>query len=392
MQRHTENLDGFDAAVGINETVGRRIKEARKALRLNLDELAGRIGMSVGQLSKIENGKAVSSIPSLVRLGGELQRPVGYFLQTDAEIPRCLGTLVPAWDTEARALERFAELVNQKTVGALSIAVFSASQLGPATGQVEGLINGLIDIFVENLSFFGKYVEAARVISLPFCFDGEGHQQSFVRSELFDREIRRALLDYQVELLPLNWRRGPTLVVIAREPVWSPDDLRGRKVRCSESEVLIKYLELFGAKPVVVPWAEVYDCFSTGRFDAMITNLSHVVSMRFTRIAKYVSILNYRPLDLSFAMNAQRYRMLIPSFQAALMEAAATAGQFCSELLDATAKQVTTLSEEDNAFFSTVPTAPWRDQSRAVIREIERQGYWPKGFFEQIHALPRDIS
>lgn len=387
MQHEAKELSPVEPPVGIGQTIGRRIKEARKALRLNLDELAPRIGLSIGQLSKIENGKAVASIQSLVKLGGALQRPVGYFLQADSDMPRCLGTLVPAWDTEARALKRFAELVTDATTGGLSIAVFSASQLGSATGQVEALMTGLIDIFVENLSFFGDYAEAARPVSLPFCFETEAHQEAFARSDLFEREIRNVLRKSQIELLPLTWRRGPTLVIVGREPAWSPSDLRGRKVRSSESEVLIKYLEAFGATPVVVPWARVYEAFEAGEFDTMITNLSHVVSMRFTRIAKFVSLLNYRPLDLTFAVNLQRNRMLAPSFQNTVREALVTAGQYCAQLLEEAANEVDDLSETDGAIFSRIPNTSWRERSQAVIAEIEEKGYWRKGLLQEIRAL-----
>jgi TRAP-type C4-dicarboxylate transport system substrate-binding protein len=373
----------------LHRVVGRRIKEARKALNMSLDDVAGCVGMSVAQLSKLENGKASPSIASLVKLGSELKRPVAYFLQTDNQIPRCLGTLVPRWDTEGAAIERFAELVKASTGGDLSIAVFSSSQLGTATGQVEGLVNGLIDIFVESLGFFGAYADLARIISIPFCFDDEEHYRKFQSSDLFERELRQVLRRQSVELLGPNWswRRGPTLVIVAKRPICSPEDLRGLAVRSSENEVFTRYLEMLGARPVVVPWSDVYDGFSSGKFEAMFTNLSHVVSMRFTRVARHVTLLNYRPLDLSFAMNLQRYQMLVPSFQAALEDAAFTAGQYCAELLDSTSQQIHRLLEEDNAVVYRVAVRPWQHESRRIISAVEQDGFWQAGLFKEIAAL-----
>ncbi|MET4234610.1 TRAP-type C4-dicarboxylate transport system substrate-binding protein [Bradyrhizobium sp. LA6.10] len=386
----TSNLPGqAEPDPDLHRVVGRRIKEARKALSMSLDDVAGGIGLSVAQLSKFENGKASPSIASLVKLGSELRRPVAYFLQTDNQIPRCLGTLVPRWDTEGAAIERFAELVKASTGGDLSIAVFSASQLGTAIGQVEGLVNGLIDIFVENLGFFGHYADLARIISIPFCFDDEEHYQRFQSSDLFERELRQVLRRQSVELLGPNWswRRGPTLVMIAKQPICSPEDLRGLPVRSPENEVLTRYLEMLGARPVVVPWSDVYDSFADGKFEAMFTNLSHVVSMKFTRIARHVTLLNYRPLDLSFAMNLLRYQMLVPSFQAALEDAALKAGQYCVELLDSTSQQIDRLLEEDNAVVHRVAVRPWQQQSKKIISSLEQEGYWKAGLFDEISAL-----
>ena len=387
MQQQSEKLDNFDGDDRMSETVGRRIKQARKALGLSLEDLAAQVGISIGQLSKMENGKVTPSVPSLARLGLQMKRPIAYFLQTDADIPRSLATIVPAWDTEAQALRRFAELVNEQTAGALSISVFSESQIGPGTSQVDGLINGLIDIYAESLAFFGKHVDAIRPLSLPFFFDGEQHQQIFVSSKLFENEIRRPLLKLRVELLPVSWRRGPTIVMISKEPLWSPHDLRGRKIRCPNLEVWTRFFTLLGAQPVLVQWPDVEASFIRGDFDAMITNLSYVINMRLTRIARYVSLLNYRPTDLNFAMHLQRYRMLLPPLQQAVINAAEVAGQVCSQLLDATNDQIATVCEQDNAIFSTVPSGPWREQSRKAIIEIERRKFWRKGLYAEIQAL-----
>jgi TRAP-type transport system periplasmic protein len=356
---------------------------------MSLEQLAQVVGISVPQLSKIENGKTTASIPSLVKLGRELKRPVAYFLQTDSEVPRCLGTLVPRWDTEGAAIQRFADLVKEGSNGELSIAVFSGSQLGTATGQVDGLINGLIDVFVENLGFFSRHADVARIISLPFCFLDEDHYLRFKSSALFERELRQVLRDKSVELLGenWNWRRGPQLVIVAKQPIWSPADLKGIRIRSPENVIFSKYLAMLGADPVVVPWSDVSDAFAAGTFDALITNLSHVVSMRFTRIARHVTLLKYRPLDLSFAMNVQRYQMLVPSFQNALEDAAFKAGKYCSELLDATSQQLNQQVEEDEAVVSRVSIRPWQTESRNTIAKLEQQGYWRPGLFDAISAL-----
>src|SRR5262249_47592218 len=152
----------------------------------------------------------------------------------------------------------------------------------------------------------------------------DDHYERFKSSALFERELRQVLREKSVELLGpnANWRRGPQLVIVATRPIWSPACLKGIRMRSPENVIFSKYLEMLGAHPVAVPWADVSDAFAAGRFDAMITNLSHVVSMRFTRIARHLTLLNYRPLDLSIAMNMQRYQMLLPSFQNALEEAA----------------------------------------------------------------------
>lgn len=373
----------------VNEAIGRRIRDARKALGWNLEHFSSQTGISPAQLSKVENGRATLTVAALMKIGTTLHRPLGYFVQTESEMPRCLGTLVPAWDAEGRAVNYFADLVKDRTAGQLTIAVFSESQLGSAIGQVDGLMTGVIDMFVESLTFFERHVDVIRVASLPYCFDDDAHYDRFLRSALFRDQVLQVLRGRSVELLnpEWNWRRGPYVVVVGRRQVIGPEDLRGVRVRSHESETMVRFLEHLGAIPVVVPWGRVYEAFAGGEFDAMLTNLSHVVSMRFTRIARYLTVLAYRPLDLAIAMNAEKYHTLSPPLQLALQEAAVTAGKYCTELVEHAEDDLMTLLDEDAAIVTRVSAGPWRERSRAAIQALERAKLWKSGLLGRIQEI-----
>lgn len=371
------------------EIIGKRIREARKARGWSLEDLSRSVGISVAQLSKLETGRANFKVPVLMKVGKGLNRPISYFFQTDSEMPRCLGTLVPPWDAEGRAIEYFSELVRKNTDDRFSIAVFSASQLGSAVGQLDGLMNGLIDMFVESLNFCEGFAEPIRIASLPFCFNDDAHYDRFLQSTLFDNGVRQVLRRKSIEILnpTWNWKRGPYVVIVAKRPISSPEELRGLRVRCYESEIMVRFLERLGAVPVVIPWGETHDAFERGEFDAMLTNLSHVVSMRFTRFAPHITVLDYRPLDLALAVNAQKYDMLAPALQNALHEAAVAAGERCTELVQQAEDDLPTLLEEDGAIVMRVSVKPWREKSQAIIRELEQDGLWRLGLYDEIQKL-----
>lgn len=50
------------------ETLGRRIRERRKELGLSQSDLATKIGISIGKVSELENGRFGSRGPTLTRL------------------------------------------------------------------------------------------------------------------------------------------------------------------------------------------------------------------------------------------------------------------------------------------------------------------------------------
>ncbi|RWE74604.1 MAG: helix-turn-helix domain-containing protein [Mesorhizobium sp.] len=387
--RHDDLRMGPTLEENIGQVVGQRIREARKAAGLSLEVMAQRVGISVPQLSKLENGKSAATIRSLAKIAVELQRPPNYFLQSDSEMARSLGTLVPSWDPEGRAIEKFAELVGIKTGSRVTVVVFPGAQLGSAAIQVQALTNGAIDLFAESLGFFEGFSEPLRLASLPFCFTSEAQYERFQVSPLFNNEVRNALRANSVEVLnpTLKWRRGPSVVLISKKLITSPDELRGARIRCSENQTIFAYLEHLGCEPIVVPWAQVEDAFEAGQIDSMITNLSHVVSMRFTRFARFMTQLDYRPLDLSFAINRQRYQMFSPALQEGLNEAAAEAGQYCVHLMNQTADELPKLLDADRAVLVKAAAEPWHARSLAIFDDLERESCWRKGLVGEFRAL-----
>lgn len=66
-----------DSGLGATGRIGAALKAARRARRLTLVELADRVGVTKGYVSKVERGLAAPSMATLVRLCEALELPVG---------------------------------------------------------------------------------------------------------------------------------------------------------------------------------------------------------------------------------------------------------------------------------------------------------------------------
>lgn len=65
--------------------IGRRIRFHRRRARLSLEQVAHKIGITTGALSKIETGKTSPSVHTLIRLAGTLGVEVGDFFVNAAD-------------------------------------------------------------------------------------------------------------------------------------------------------------------------------------------------------------------------------------------------------------------------------------------------------------------
>lgn len=68
--------------------IGLQIRDLRKAKRLTITELAGRIGRSVGYVSQIERGLSAVSITVLQQIATALDVQVSWFFQGNAAAPK----------------------------------------------------------------------------------------------------------------------------------------------------------------------------------------------------------------------------------------------------------------------------------------------------------------
>ncbi|KXP00578.1 XRE family transcriptional regulator [Tsukamurella pseudospumae] len=68
---------GADALPPVSDQVGGALKAARRSRRLTLADIAERVGVTKGYLSKVERGLAAPSMAVLVRLCEVLEVPVG---------------------------------------------------------------------------------------------------------------------------------------------------------------------------------------------------------------------------------------------------------------------------------------------------------------------------
>jgi transcriptional regulator with XRE-family HTH domain len=59
--------------------VGKKIKEIRKKKSLTIQDLAEKAGVSVGHISRLENGLKSPTISTLERLSKALDVPIVYF-------------------------------------------------------------------------------------------------------------------------------------------------------------------------------------------------------------------------------------------------------------------------------------------------------------------------
>lgn len=375
MEREAEQTDDLEKR--IQRRVGARVRELRQAAGITAVVLAGRAGLSQGQLSKIENGKATLSVKTLARLCHIFDRPVGYLFQSYDEMPRVLGTLTTVKGPENEGIQWFAEEVRKLAGGNLQLIPLRPSQIGSAVAQVDQLKDGLIDLFVEEPFYYGKFVNGFRVFSLPYAFNSEAHRWAFLSSRFFQQQMHEMLRRAGIRLInrQWNWLRGLEWVLVSNQPVVAPQDLRGLKVRVVENQLMQRFWQALGARPVAVAWSEVRAALRSGEIDVLPTHKAHLYPLEFCRYARYITLLGDLPAVLSVAVNEAKYQILSPEIQKALLEACDRAGVFFSRhVRQSEIENEPMNSRRYQAAYLKVSLDPWHKAVAQARRDLLAEG------------------
>ena len=200
--------------------------------------------------------------------------------------------------TQHLAATRFAELVKERTNGAVEINVFPNSGLGPGQQALNLMRGGSIEIIQSGSTTFNGLVGETAALELPFLFRDAEHAY-----RVLDGKVGQSLLDKLdphgikgLAFLENGWRE----VTNNRHPVRSHEDIKGLKIRTTPNPYHIQAFELLGANPVPMAYAELYSALETGAVDAQEHPLPVLWAAKFYEVQKYLTLTHhaYSPLIL----------------------------------------------------------------------------------------------
>lgn len=371
--------------------IGHRIRETRKSLGLRQADLSDTTGLPASHLSDIERQVLTPTIPTLRNIAEALNRPLEYFLQEGTGGPRSMGMVIHAISIAGQASARFGQLVEEKTDGEVRLRMYHRAALGTAHEQLRGLAEGAIHLYVDEPLSLELYADLCGPVFLPYFFRDREHYHRFLGSEIFEQHVYKKLLDNGVRVLnPVsNWECGSFELLFSTEPIFTPADLDGRRIRTYASEAAIALRRALGAEPVAVEWEHIYDAFEGGLINTLLVPAGYFESVEMHRLARHATFLSYGyTLNTTVAMSERAYRTLSPSVQDALIEAIEETGAYCTQLANTqTLIHLRSLSDEYGVPVIHPSQRAWRTSFEAAIRQICDEGLLASDLYEELQSL-----
>ncbi|PIE34090.1 hypothetical protein CSA56_09280 [candidate division KSB3 bacterium] len=317
---------------------------------------------------------------------------VSYAAQDVIELK--LGSKMPENNPESQGVLRVCELVEERSNGRLKIIPYFGEALGNKNTQLENVMMGTQDMYIESYSHYVSWVPGFAVHSLPYLFSGAEQYQQFLLSDL-EKELEQKLLDKTgIKILNTkkNWVRGPYRVLVSKKPIFSPADLAGVKLRMADSRLLSNVWNGLGANVINLAWSEVYLALQQGVVEAVTSPVSLLYSMKFTEICKYVIRTDEYNQQLALVINNKKFESLPEDLQKILVDTIDEVGEYVSGLVyEAANKDLEKMKQEHGMEYAEPDISPWLDKMPDIFSTLEKEGLIPKEAVEKVLAWQKTL-
>ena len=212
------------------------------------------------------------------------------------------------------SVEKFKQLAEQYTSGAVKVEVYANSTLYKDKEEMEALQLGAVQLLAPSLAKFGPLgVREFEVFDLPYIFDGYDALNKITQGPV-GAQLLAKLEPKGIRGLAF-WDNG-FKSFSANTPIKKPEDLRGKKMRIQSSKVLEEQMREVKSLPQVMAFSEVYQALQTGVVDAMDNAKTTYWLQKFYEVGPHFTDLGhiYSISSVGFSMNF--WKRLTPELQA----------------------------------------------------------------------------
>lgn len=228
-----------------------------------------------------------------------------------------------------QAAAKWAELVNERSEGRITLRVYDNAQLvaGDQTKEFSAMRSGLIDMAVGSTINWSPQVPELNLFSLPFLVADNGDIDAITQGEA-GRMAFQAIEKRGV--IPLAWgENGFRQLSNSKKPIRTPDDIKGMKIRVVGSPLFQDTFSALGANPTQMSWADAKPALTTGAVDGQENPLSVFDVSRIDQVdQKYLTLWGYMADPLIFAVSPNVWKTFSAEDQALLKQAAIDAGKW----------------------------------------------------------------
>lgn len=282
-------------------------------------------------------------------------------------------------------LLKFAELIEEKSGGAITAVVFSGT-LGSELEIDEQIRSGTVHMYVSATSTISTYAPEYNTFSVPYVYSNQDQVMASWKSSIGEglrAGYEKAGICTSADTLFIRGMRELT----SNKMVQTAEDVRGLKLRLPSTSEWVTVWSKMGANVATISSSEVFSALQTGVVDAQENPIISNYNKGLQEVQKY-TILTDHIVDLLPVIYSKKWFDGLDADTQALIEecideATVWANGYAAELTESNQKEMEAAGME----FVEVDTSSFKEIALSCLEELSKN--WADGVYDQ---LMKDIS
>ncbi|WP_207211888.1 C4-dicarboxylate TRAP transporter substrate-binding protein [Promicromonospora panici] len=226
----------------------------------------------------------------------------------------------------------WAEAVEERTDGGLSIEVYPAAQLGVEEDIIEQIQGGANIGQNTDAARLGQYVEEIAVMNGPYFADDLAEVEQLAQSETIQGYLDE--LEAQgLKVISFNWVQTHRHF-FTNEEISTPEDLNGLRIRTPGSPIWQESIRALGAEPVAMDFGEMYSGIQQGAVDGAELVYANIPGANLQEVLSHASETGHILLINFEVVSTEWFESLPTEYQQILVEEADRAGMATSQAME----------------------------------------------------------
>jgi tripartite ATP-independent transporter DctP family solute receptor len=272
-----------------------------------------------------------------------------------------------------KAAELFGQRIEQYTQGRYKLQVFPASQLANDPRAVEQLQLGGIDFTVTGTGTYATHIPTLNLTALPYLV--ESYEQGW---KLYDES----------KWMQAQFAKGPEKgfrflssfeagfrCMTTKDPLATPADAKGKKLRTFPNEMMRWTLEAMGFNVQIMPLPEVYLAIQQGTVSGQENPVDTIHANKFYEVAPHVTLTKHTYSPIPLTISEKTWQKLSPADRDAVAKAAKEAADFSRREVRAAEEAQLAEMQGKGAKIARPNLVPFRDSVQpAYAKAKEKYG------------------
>lgn len=270
------------------------------------------------------------------------------------------------------------EILEERSDGRFEVEVYPAQQLGSSREMIEAMQMGTCEMTLLPTAKFGGFDQRLTLVDLPFLFPNED-----VLWEVLEGDIGQEIMSGldEIGIKGMAFYAEGFKAFTANKKISLPEDFEGMKIRTMEAPVIMAQYSAWGANPVPIDFAEVYNSLQQKVVDGQENPLLSIHDMKFYEVQDNMIMGDHAYLSYFLSVSKAWFEDLPADLQEIVMDAVLEVQQshkqlmyeanevYLQNILDS-GTEVTYLTEAERKAFEEASAPVYADFEDAIGSDL----------------------